>query len=103
MSKIVKLSVYSCLLLFAGLMFNLSVAAPLGSAGDTTPDKNPQHLGSDTQRQPLMESALKNLQRAEKALQRASWNKGGHRVKALAHVRQAIDEVRKGMAYANQR
>ena len=52
--------------------------------------------------QPLMEIALNNLERAEKALKKAAWNKGGHRVKALHHVRKAIAEVKKGKEYADK-
>lgn len=53
-------------------------------------------------KQPLMEIALNNLERAEKALEKAAWNKGGHRVKALHHVRQAIKQTKKGMAVADK-
>jgi len=54
------------------------------------------------EKQPMMEIALNNLARAEKALSNAAWNKGGHRVKALRHVRLAIQETKKGMAVANK-
>lgn len=54
-------------------------------------------------KQPLMEIALNNLERAEKSLEKAAWNKGGHRVKALHHVRKAIAEVRKGMEFADDK
>lgn len=53
-------------------------------------------------KQPLMEIALNNLERAEKALEKAAWNKGGHRVKALHHVRQAIKQTKKGIAFADK-
>ncbi|MCW8956920.1 MAG: hypothetical protein OQL09_08560 [Gammaproteobacteria bacterium] len=53
-------------------------------------------------KQPLMQIALNNLERAEKTLQKAAWNKGGHRIKALHHVRKAIEEVKKGMEFANK-
>ena len=52
-------------------------------------------------KQPLMEIALNNLERAEKALKKAAWNKGGHRVKALHHVRKAIEEIKNGMEFAD--
>ena len=54
-------------------------------------------------KQPLMEIALNNLERAEKSLEKAAWNKGGHRAKALHHVRKAIKEVRKGMEFADDK
>lgn len=52
--------------------------------------------------QPLMEIALNNLVRAEQALQKAAWNKGGHRVKALHHVRKSIEEVKKAKEFADK-
>ena len=54
------------------------------------------------ERQPLMNKALANLERAEKNLSNATHDKGGHRVEALKLVRQAIAEVRKGMRYDNR-
>ncbi|MGB3537727.1 MAG: hypothetical protein WBA42_06170 [Mesorhizobium sp.] len=50
--------------------------------------------------QPHMERALADLQAALGQLQVAAPNKGGHRVKAMELVRQAIAETRRGMAAA---
>jgi hypothetical protein len=50
--------------------------------------------------QPHMERALADLQSALGQLQVAVPNKGGHRVKAMELVRQAIAETRRGMAAA---
>ncbi len=47
--------------------------------------------------QPHMESALDHLQAARSELQAASANKGGHRVRAIDLVDQAIGEVEAGM------
>jgi hypothetical protein len=47
-----------------------------------------------------MERALADLQSALGQLQVAVPNKGGHRVKAMELVRQAIAETRRGMAAA---
>jgi hypothetical protein len=46
-----------------------------------------------------MEKALKNLTQVRQDLERANPDKGGHRVKAIALVDQAIAEVQQGMAY----
>lgn len=54
------------------------------------------------QNQPKMEAALRNLQRARSDLSTAATNKGGHRVRAMRLVDQAINETRAGMAYARQ-
>ena len=48
--------------------------------------------------QPHMSKALNDLQAALNQLQAALPDKGGHRVKAMALVRDAIDETTKGMA-----
>jgi len=48
--------------------------------------------------QPHMQAALQHLNSAKAQLQKATSNKGGHRVKAISLVKQAIDEVQKGIA-----
>jgi hypothetical protein len=50
--------------------------------------------------QPHMRNALNALRNARSELQRASHNKGGHRVKALDLVNRAITQVKKGIEYA---
>jgi hypothetical protein len=52
--------------------------------------------------QPAMEKALEALLVAERALENASRDKGGHRAEALRHVRAAIRETRKGIRYDNR-
>jgi hypothetical protein len=47
--------------------------------------------------QPHMERARMALESAKNNLERATTDKGGHRVKALDLVKDAIDEVRKGI------
>jgi len=47
--------------------------------------------------QPKMEAALHALQNARGDLDRAEHDKGGHRVKALQLIDQAIEEVRLGI------
>jgi hypothetical protein len=49
--------------------------------------------------QPRMQAALEHLERAEKNLEDASSDKGGHRVKALRLVREAMEEVREGIRF----
>ena len=51
--------------------------------------------------QPHMQGALADLQAARGELVSALPDKGGHRVKALNLVNQAIGEVKAGIAYAN--
>ena len=52
--------------------------------------------------QPKMQAALTNLQQAKQNLQDATHDKGGHRVKALAAVNEAIEQVKAGIAYDNK-
>jgi hypothetical protein len=52
--------------------------------------------------QPHMTAALASLRAAEGELARATWDKGGHRVQALATVRSAIRQVEAGIAFDNR-
>jgi len=52
--------------------------------------------------QPEMRAALDHLREAQKNLEAATRDKGGHRVKAIEHVRQAIAEVELGIRYDNE-
>ena len=47
--------------------------------------------------QPNMKAALSNLNQARDNLERASHNKGGHRVEAMRLIDEAIEEVEKGI------
>lgn len=49
--------------------------------------------------QPQMHAALASLKDAERHLEKATADKGGHRVKALELVRGAIAEVDRGIAF----
>jgi hypothetical protein len=55
--------------------------------------------GASIASQPRMESALDHLNAAERDLQAATSDKGGHRNRALDLTRQAQAQVRKGMRY----
>ena len=50
--------------------------------------------------QPHMHDALDHLKEARADLEAAVSDKGGHRVKAIALVDQAIEETRHGMEFA---
>lgn len=54
-------------------------------------------------RQPGMENSLQALENAERILKKARPNKGGHRAKALIHIRKAKQEIVKGISFANRR
>lgn len=52
--------------------------------------------------QPHMQNALGALQNARSQLQQADHNKGGHRVRAIELIDQAIAEVQAGIDYARR-
>jgi hypothetical protein len=57
---------------------------------------------SNAEKQPLMQSALTHLVKAKKLLNKATHDKGGHRVKAIAHTKKAIKQVKEGIKHDNR-
>lgn len=57
---------------------------------------------ADADRQPQMRDALVKLKAAANTLQRATADKGGHRVIAIRLTNEAIAEVEKGIAFDNK-
>jgi hypothetical protein len=53
--------------------------------------------------QPNMREALHHLQEAKESLDKATANKGGHREKALELTQKAIEEVKAGIQFADQK
>ncbi|WP_095201897.1 hypothetical protein [Mesorhizobium carmichaelinearum] len=72
--------------------------AMLGMAGAAVATSATVLATSAEAAQPHMNKALNDLQAALNQLQAALPDKGGHRVKAIALVKDAIDETTKGMA-----
>jgi hypothetical protein len=70
----------------------LTVAGAAGAAVAIT--------GSAQADQPHMEAAMASLNAALSELQKADSDKGGHRVKAIGFVRQAIGETQAGIDFA---
>lgn len=54
------------------------------------------------EKQPHMKAALKLLESADGQLKDATADKGGHRVKAREHLKNAVEEVKKGIAFDNK-
>ena len=52
--------------------------------------------------QPHMKAALASLETAKAQLEKASADKGGHRVKAIELINSAMEEVRKGIEFDNK-
>jgi hypothetical protein len=57
-------------------------------------------VGADPQ--PKMRDALDHLQNAERTLQNAAHDKGGHRAKALELTQAAIGQVKAGIKFDNR-
>ena len=62
-----------------------------------TSSLSPENLFAASPDQPHMQAALNALENAKDNLNKATADKGGHRAKALDYVRDAIDEVKKGI------
>lgn len=58
---------------------------------------------ADAERQPHMKAALAHLEKAVNQLDKATADKGGHRVKAIDLTRQAIEQVKKGIEFDNRK
>lgn len=52
--------------------------------------------------QPVMQTALQNLEAALEALKKADQDKGGHRAKAVDLTKKAIEQVKKGIDFDNK-
>ncbi|MEQ9619457.1 MAG: hypothetical protein RIG61_09820 [Deltaproteobacteria bacterium] len=86
MSKIIKTS----LPFFAGVFFALVLFGTFNMFGSANARSY----------QPNMEQALGSLHSARVSLEVSSPDKGGHRVRALELVNQAIEQVRLGIEFA---
>ena len=54
-------------------------------------------------KQPKMHDAMRHLEEARDSLKDATSDKGGHRVKAIKLVNEAIDEVKAGIAFDDKK
>jgi hypothetical protein len=78
----------STLALAGALTFTLA-------GGDAIPE-------AEAEAQPHMRAALAQLKSAREQLDKAKPDKGGHRAKALALTKEAIDQVQKGIEHDNE-
>ena len=79
-------------LLIAGLVY---------SQASSLPAQDMQRVSAGAEYQKHMVAALDHLRSARDQLSVATHDKGGHRVKALDLVNQAIAQVEKGINYDN--
>lgn len=75
---------------FAVLIVSFSISTPNLTAQASQPEA-----------QPHMRAALDHLREAQRELEAASHDKGGHRSKAVSLVKQAIVQVNEGIQYDN--
>ena len=57
---------------------------------------------ASAENQPHMRAALTSLRTAMGQLDKATADKGGHRAKAIALTKEAIEQVEKGIAFDNR-
>ena len=57
---------------------------------------------AQAEKQPRVERAIALLIEAREQLQKASTDKGGHRVRAINQINKALTEIRKGIRYDNR-
>jgi hypothetical protein len=79
--------------------WKISSLALAGALTFTLATMSMPEADADGQKQPQMHAALADLRDARDHLQAATSDKGGHRAKALALTKEAIDQVEKGIAY----
>jgi|RhiMetdeSRZDD1v2_1073273.scaffolds.fasta_scaffold556441_2 hypothetical protein len=75
----------------------IAIVLPAYANSETQRGKTPPREVVDDQ--PHMQSALDSLRNAKRELDQATSDKGGHRVRALRLVNQAIGEVERGVRY----
>jgi len=73
----------------AGLALALAIVLPMKMSAGGPPAKHPE-----------IEAAIRHLEQARDNLQKAAHEFGGHRVKALEHTNQALDECHKALEAA---
>jgi len=58
--------------------------------------------GGEAAKHPRLHEAMRSLEVAKKHLEAAPKEFGGHRVKAIEHINQAMEEVRAALRYAQE-
>jgi hypothetical protein len=79
---------WKCATLVLSAALAVIAAFPPGAASAATPTN--------------LEAALEKLEGALSLLQKSTQDQGGHRMKSIAHTRQAIEEVKLGIAAAKK-
>lgn len=85
------------------MRFNVWKASTIGLAAALTYVLVADVGEAQAEPQPHMKAALASLLAAEGQLDKATSDKGGHRVAALKATREAIAETKKGMEFDDKR
>jgi len=85
------------------VVVGLLVVASAGVVSARPPVERPGADAVEVEAQPHMWVALDMLNAAKGQLEKATPDKGGHRVKAIALTKDAIAETKKGIAYDNKK
>lgn len=76
------------------------IALPAAAQNPTQADNTAAQVAQQNGNEPHMASALEHLKNADQKLSGATSDKGGHRVKAMQALEQAMSQVEQGIQYA---
>lgn len=85
--------------LTVGGILAVSLWAPVVLAQQAPPSPPPQAAPRGGERHPQIRAAMRALMNAERHLQEAAHDYGGHRVKAMEIIKQAQEELRAGLEW----
>lgn len=80
----------------------LTVVVGTGRISPATASETGKIAPTPEEQQPNMQAAITDLEAAKDRLEKATADKGGHRVKAIKLVKDAILEVKEGIKYDNE-
>jgi len=89
------LAIMVTLSLAGAMIFSANMLARAGASPGTLAGQDDRKEGRE--RHPEIRQAIRHLQMAKDALQNAKHDFGGHRVEALKHTDQAIEECHKAL------
>jgi hypothetical protein len=73
--------------------------SPVVAAGPAQVDQPSAQAAQGKERHPAIHAAIRHLEQAKAALEKAQHDFGGHRTRAVEHVNQALEECRAALEY----
>jgi hypothetical protein len=94
----------SAVLTAGALVFALSLptAAQNAAQNQDNVKLQPVRMQGKMERHPEIQAAIRHLREAKMNLEKANHDFGGHRVKALEHVNQALEECNDALKFDNK-